>query len=308
MVYGEPAIVTAINRRVKVTAEELPGTAIRIASDLGISGTFEGEVFKTSSGREGTRTALEPVKISAQSVLNCLKLKRGLSLRIESTIPVAVGLGSSSAISVATVAAVGQLFDADFSSEEVFSISFDAERFVHGNPSGIDQRVSTSGGILLYRRSEETMEIRCQVDLPLVIGNTGKNRRTGALVENVRERRERHPMVIDQLIRAAGILVNEGAAALNVGDLKSFGELMYINHGLLVSAGVSTEALDLIVYAAKASGALGAKLTGAGGGGCVVILCAPGAQTEMADGIRKAGGEPMIVEKTDTGVQAWLEE
>ncbi len=308
VVYGEPAIVAAIDRRAKVTAEELPGTAIHVASDLGIFGTFEGEVFNTSSGQEGVRNTLEPAKIAAQSVLNHSNLKRGVSLRIESEIPVAVGLGSSSAISVATVAAVGQLFDVSLSSEEIFSLSLDAERFVHGNPSGIDQRVSTFGGILLYRKGERTTEIRCPVDLPLVIINTGKNRNTGILVESVRSLRERHPAVMGQLTRAAGGLVDEGVAALSTGDLKAFGELMYINHGLLVSAGVSIEALDRLVYAAKASGALGAKLTGAGGGGCVVVLCEPGAQTEVAEGMKEAGGEPMIVEKTGTGVQTWLEE
>ena len=308
VVYGEPAIVAAIDRRAKVTAEVLPGTAIHVASDLGIFGTFEGEVFNTSSGREGVRNTLEPAKISAQSVLDHGKLKRGVSLRIESEIPVAVGLGSSSAISVAIVAAVGQLFDMDLSSEEIFSLSLDAERFVHGNPSGIDQRVSTFGGILLYRKGERTTKIRCPVDLPLVIGNTGKNRSTGALVESVRGLRERHSAVMSQLTHAVGGLVDEGVAALSAGDLKAFGELMYINHGLLVSAGVSTESLDRLVYAAKASGALGAKLTGAGGGGCVVVLCEPGTQTEVAEGLKEVGGEAMIIEKAGTGVQAWLEQ
>lgn len=308
VVYGEPAIVAAIDRRARVMAEELPGTAFHVASDLGISGIFEGEVFKTSSSQEGVRDTLEPAKIAAQSVLNHLGLKRGLNLRIESEIPVAVGLGSSSAVSVATVAAVGQLFGVGLSPEEIFALSLNAERFVHGNPSGIDQRVSTFGGILLYRKGERTTEIRCPIDLPLVIANTGKSRSTGALVESVRKLWERHPTVMGQLARAVRGLVDEGVAVLNAGDLKAFGELMYINHGLLVSTGVSTEALDRLVYGAKASGALGAKLTGAGGGGCMVALCEPDAQTKVAEGLKEMGGAAMIIEKTGSGVQAWLEE
>ncbi len=308
VVYGKPAIAAAIDRRAKVTAKEFPGTAIHIKSDLGMSGIFEGDTFKTSGYLENVRKTLEPARISAQSVLNHMKLSRGIALRIESEIPVAVGLGSSSAISVATVAAVGQLFEADLSSEEIFALSLDAERFVHGNPSGIDQRLSTFGGILLYQKGKQTSEIRCPIDLPLVIGNTGGNRSTGVLIENVRCLREQHPTVIDQLTQAVGGLVDEGVAALSAGNLKAFGELMYVNHGLLVSIGVSTEALDRLVYAARSAGALGAKLTGAGGGGCVVTLCEFGTQSRVAEMLREAGCEAMVVEKIGTGVEAWLED
>ena len=307
VVYGEPAIVTAIDRRAKVTAQESSGTSVDITSDLG-SGIFEGEGFKTSNGREDIRRVLEPIRISTQSVLNHLKLKRGVSLSVESDIPVAVGLGSSSAVSVATVAAVSLLFDASLSTRDIFSLALDAEKFVHENPSGIDQRVSTFGGIILYRRGDASTKLQCPVQLPLVIGNTGKSRTTGRLVESVRQRRERLPSIMGQLTKIAGSLVDEGAAALKKGDLQRFGELMDVNHGLLVSAGVSTEALDRLVHAAKAAGALGAKLTGAGGGGCIVAICEPGAQSNVADGIKRAGGEPIIVEKADTGVQAWVEE
>jgi len=307
VVYGEPAIVAAIDRRAKVTAQQRPDSAIHITSSLG-SGIFEGEVFKTLGRIENMRRTLEPIRISTESVLRRLNIRRGVSLTVESEIPVAVGLGSSAAISVATVASVGRLFGADLSFDEVFSLSLDAEKFVHGNPSGIDQQVSTFGGILLYRRGGETTWLRCPVEMPLVIGNTCKRRITGELVDRVKQRRDRLRIVMDHLTDTAGCLVREGVTALNTGDLQRFGELMDINHGLLVSAGVSTEALDRLVYAAKAAGALGAKLTGAGGGGCVVALCEPGLQPKVAESIGRAGGEPIIVQKADRGVQTWLEE
>lgn len=306
VVYGEPAIVTAIDRKAKVTAQESPGTSIHITSDLGC-GTFEGADFKTSDSCRKVRRILEPIRISTQSVLDYLKLKRGLDVNVESVIPVGVGLGSSSAISVATVAAVGRLFDGRLSTSDIFSLALDAEKFVHGNPSGIDQQVSAFGGILLYRKGGTSTRLQCPVELPLVIGNTGESRTTGRLVESVRQRHERLPNIMNQLIKVAGGLVEEGAAALKKGDLQRFAELMDINHGLLVSAGVSTEALDRLAHAAKAAGALGAKLTGAGGGGCIVAMSEPGEQSKVAEGIKRAGGEPIIVEKADTGVQSWLE-
>jgi len=307
-VYGEPAIAVAIDRRVQVTVEEHPKESIRIASSLGAAGVFRGEAFRHISGGPYVRRTLEPVRISAQSVLDRLGVKRGLDLMVESTIPVAVGLGSSSATAVATVAAVGKLFGAKLLEKDIVELSLGAEEFVHGNPSGIDQSVSTYGGVLVYRRGEGVTKLDSTPALSLVIGNTGQSRNTGKLVDSVRQRRARLPSIMDQLIRTAGDLAHKGVSALNSCDLVEFGELMDIDHGLLIAAGVSIEALDRLVYAAKHAGALGAKLTGAGGGGCIVALCMPETRAMVAKAIRTAGGEPILAEKVDMGVEAWIEE
>jgi mevalonate kinase len=307
VVYGEPAIVTAIDRFVKVTAREINGDALKIISNLGIGGVFDSEGFRPLSGDSDGMRRLEPVKISAKAVLDYLGISRGLEINVDSTIPAAVGLGSSGATAVATVASVGALFGARLSGGEIIELSTEAERFVHGSPSGIDQSVSTYGGVLMYKRGEGIRRISTPA-IYLVIGNTGSQRDSGKLIEGVRRLKDTFPELVGKIIRTAGALADFGIHALERGDVETFGKLMDMNHGLLVAIGVSTEALDRLVYAARRGGALGSKLTGAGGGGCIVALCTQEALGKVALAIQEAGGEVIIANKVEEGVRVWLED
>ncbi|MDQ1279098.1 MAG: Mevalonate kinase [Thermoproteota archaeon] len=304
VVYGEPAIVIAIDRDVKVTAERRDDSNLHISSNLGFSGTFIGERFETEEG-DGSEKTLEPIKITAETLFQTLKKKCGLNITIKSNIPIAVGLGSSGALAVATVAAIGRLLGANLTREEIVKLSFESEKYVHLNPSGIDQTISTYGGVIVYSKSEGISHMKIESSIPIVIGNTRIQRNTGRLVDSVRIRKETFPQLMTQLTQTAGQLTREAISVLKKGDLKQLGELMDINQGLLVSAGVSSEELDRLINVAKKGGALGAKLTGAGGGGCIIALSKIGKRKEIAEAIRTAGGIPLIAEKTDEGVTTW---
>lgn len=305
VVYGEPAVVMAINRDVKVTVEERSDSKLHISSNLGFSGTFIGEKFESEKGELDAAKTLEPIRITAETVFKALKKKCGLNITLNSSLPIAVGLGSSGALAVATVAAVGRLLGADLTREEIVSLSFEAEKYVHINPSGIDQTISTYGGVIVYEKNKGITHLKIEAPIPIVIGNTGIQRNTGKLVDSVRVRREMFPEVMTLLIQTAGQLTRQAISVLKKGDLRQLGELMDINHGLLVAAGVSNEALDRLISVAKKSGALGAKLTGAGGGGCMIALSTMEKREEIAEAIRLAGGIPLIAEKTDEGVTTW---
>lgn len=307
VVYGEPALVMAINRNVHVTVKERSDRLMRVTSTLGFVGTFEGTKFKPEKGGAEARRILTPIKVSAQAALSHLKEDSGLNIEVDSNIPVAVGLGSSGALAVATVAAVGKLFGVDFTEREVIRLSLEAEKFVHVNPSGIDQSISAKGGVILYKRGEGASSLDIEPMIPIVIGNTGIRRNTGKLVDGVRERRNRFPSLMTPLIHVAGELTVQATEALRRGDLKKMGELMDVNHGLLTSIGVSNEVLDRLVHASKRGGALGAKITGAGGGGCIIALSTMDKRESIAKAIHEAGGMPIIAEKTDKGVYAWLD-
>ncbi len=305
VVYDEPAIVMAIDRRVYVTVEERSDGAIYISSDLGVSGTFVGEDYRPVTGGTEARRTLDPIRIAAQTVLDTLGKRSGLSITVKSEIPASVGLGSSAALAVATVAATGRLLGSDFTKKEIAELPLEAEKYVHVRPSGIDQTIATYGGALLYRRSEGITPLHVTIEIPIVVGNTGLPRTTGTLVAAVRVKRDKFPEVMDPLIQVAGQLSRMAVRALRQGDLNGLGELMDINHGLLSAIGVSNEALDRLVYAAKRGGALGAKLTGAGGGGCMIALSSLTGRENVALAIKEAGGEPLIAKKTDGGVQVW---
>jgi len=154
----------------------------------------------------------------------------------------------------------------------IIALAYEGERVVHGTPSGVDNNISTYGGILRYERAVGFERFKVDAPLPLAIGNTRRRRSTRRMVERVRALRDRNPGVVDGVIDAMGRLSQEGLAALLDGDLPRLGDLMNVNHGLLSALGVSTSALDQMAHASRRAGALGAKLTGAGGGGCIIAL------------------------------------
>jgi len=306
VVYGEPAIVMAVSSRAYITVEERSDGAINVVSDLGLSCSFIDGAPGPGSDARAVKV-LEPFRIAAESVLRHVGERRGLNISVRSEIPMASGLGSSAAVAVATVAAVGKLLGAKLSLEDIARLPFDAESYVHVKPSGADQTISTYGGVLLYRRGSPPEQLKIETLIPLVIGNTGIPRITGQLVSAVRERRDRFPNAMDAIITVGGQVTSLALEALRGGDMVRFGELLDINHGLLQAIGVSNKPLDDLVYASKRAGALGAKLSGAGGGGCMFALSRPGEEERIASAIRQAGGVPLIAGKAERGVEVWEE-
>ncbi len=307
VVYGEPALVMAINRNVHVRVQEKQDDSIRVTSTLGYSGVFKGEKFIHEKGGDETRKILMPIKVSAQAALNYLEENLGLNIEVNSNIPVAAGLGSSGALAVATIAAIGKLFGVDFTEKEIIKLSLEGEKIVHMNPSGIDQTISTKGGIICYKKDEGASRLDIEVPIPIVICNTFIKRNTGQIVESVRIKRDRFPQLINPLIHVAGDLTVQVIKALKQGDLKMIGELMDLNHSLLTAIGVSNDVLDRFIHVSKQSGALGAKITGAGGGGCILALSTLDKREDIAKAIHEAGGFPIIAEKVDRGVYTWIE-
>ncbi len=306
VVYGEPAVVMAINRMVYVSVEEASDSAITISSTLGVAGSFKPAGFVPLVGDLKTEKILNPIYIAAKSVLSFLGKRCGLNIKVDSKIPSSVGLGSSGAIAVATVAAVGALLKADFSREEIAGLPYEAEKYVHVKPSGIDQMICTYGGVIKFSKDKEISRLLTKVDIPLVIGNTGMQRTTGNLVSAVKAKHDAYPILMEQIIKSGGCVSNEAAEVLQNGDLDRLGDLMNINHGLLSAIGVSTESLDRLVNAARNAHALGAKLTGAGGGGCMIALSPPGNEDVIASAIDKAGGMPLKAKQTNDGVKTWV--
>jgi len=304
VVYGEPAVVLAIDKRAFASAELREDESVYVNSaDLGASGFFTGKRFRVECGGREARTKLGPVKSAVEQVLALSKEKVGVSVKVHSTIPVAVGLGSSAAVATSTVVAVSRLLDLDLSKEEVFRLTYEAERCVHGTPSGIDPAISTYGGALLFQRGKGFKSLDVEADMPLVIGNTGMERSTGELVASVRRRREQYPSIMDWIIRAGGKTALKAVEALKKGDLPAVGELMNINHALLCAVGVSHESLEKLVHAARDAGAYGAKLTGGGGGGCMIALAPTSKLNRVVEAVELAGGTAFVAKKTTEGVR-----
>lgn len=237
----------------------------------------------------------EPVIAELEAAIALIKDALGVadspySVRIESRLPIAMGLGASAAFAVAIARAFNAKHELGLGDDRINEIAYDCERLAHGTPSGIDNTVATFGRPLLFR-NDGALECRTieTVDAPpVVIACSHRPGRTKELVAGVRERRAQNTAQYDAIFAQIDALSLAGAEALAGGDYAELGRLMNINQGLLNAIGVSTPELEGMVAIARAAGASGAKLTGAGGGGSVVALC-PGAVDDVTAALEAAG-------------------
>jgi mevalonate kinase len=204
-----------------------------------------------------------------------------LRIALSSTLPVSMGLGSSAALAVAVSRLLLGASGKRATPSRVLALALRMEEAFHGTPSGVDHTVSAHAAPLLYRRANparpgrpgRVRQVRIGARATLVLALVGPRRGTQETVAALRRRAARWPVRYGRLFKEMGRLALEGTAALEKGDLDSLGDAMNVNHGLLAAAGVSSPALDAAVDALRRAGALGAKLTGAGGdGGAVVAL------------------------------------
>ncbi len=300
VVYGEPALVMSIGRRVYVSAELRGDSNVRIAaSDLqlpGVTVTFAGNelVVETDYGR--TLSAVAYLRSAVDIVSNYLNVFRGVNLFVRSEMPVGAGLGTSAAVAVATILAYANVLGYDLRKEELAKIGWEVEKSVQGTASPMDTSITTFGGVIKVRllgsNNYEIKKIQVNPSLPIVVGYVEREARTKDLIIKVRKLRERHPELVDNIIRTIGMLVEDAEKALVGNDLTLLGELMNVNQGLLDALGVSNKRLSDLIYAARAAGALGSKITGAGGGGCIIAL-APNNQEAVEVAMKLSGGLTM---------------
>jgi mevalonate kinase len=285
VVYGEPAVPCAIERRARVSAERRDDDRVRVsADDLTLNGftvAWGGEAGDAPELDVPTNLvdaamgyldgAVEQAREAAREA-GADDPDAGLDLSVESSIPLGAGLGSSAAVVVAAIDAAARELGATIDREDLADRAFQVEHDVQdGQASRADTYCSTMGGAVRVQ-GDDCRRLDGVDQLPFVVGYDGGAGDTGELVAGVRALRDEHPFAADT-VGAIGDLVREGERLLR-GDqpLDELGGLMDFNHGLLSALGVSARSLDAMVWAARESGAYGAKLTGAGGGGCVVVL------------------------------------
>lgn len=308
VVYKGPAIVLAIDRRARVTAEKRDDKRIYIDADnLGFSGYFEDDVYYPLHGKAWRGRNLAALNVAAKTTMKHMDVESGINLKVRSMIPIAVGLGSSAAVCVATVAAVQHLFDGDYDAKQISDLAYEGETIIHGKPSGVDNSISSFGGIMSYEKGKGFQKYNLDEEMPFIIGNSRKKRSTRMMVENVAARKEKYPEIMDGVIDTMGALARKGLTALLDKDSIQIGELMNINQGLLSSIGVSTLKLDTMVHTAVNYGAYGAKLTGAGGGGCMIAIGNEERMPGIEKALRRRKSDTYRVTLTDRGVETrWI--
>lgn len=270
VVHGVPAIAVGIDRGARASAvpiENGPST-LRVREwnvfvreddmETPLARAFR-DLLKAT--REGSRQAGAPE----------LRCEGPLAVEASADLPPGGGLGCSAALGVA----VARALDPDASGEVIAERANAWERVFHGNPSGVDAAVSALGGCVLFERGltgSTIQRVRVPGVFHLCIGNTGQASSTRSMVEAVARLKERRPEITQKTFDAIHTLVKNARLAIEAGDRNAVGQLLDLNQMLLSGLFVSTPEIEQLCSAARKAGALGAKLTGAGGGGCVVAL------------------------------------
>ena len=205
------------------------------------------------------------------------------SIRVKSSLPIGLGLGSSAALAVALVRA----FNPELEDEEVRRRAHALERIAHGNPSGIDDAVATHGRAIRFVRGEEIEVLPPRYVLPLWIATTPRVATTRDAVEMVAGHAQASPTRFVAQLAQSRALTDAAYHQLGRGDHCALGRVMDENHGLLSELGVSIPALDRLVTAARRAGAYGAKLTGGGMGGAIIALAPEGC--DLGPALKSAG-------------------
>jgi mevalonate kinase len=194
-----------------------------------------------------------------------------IEITIHSDVPRNSGLGSSSSVFCSLAGELNNFFHTALSKNQVAELANLGDKIVHGNPSGLDASTCTFGGYISFRRSEGVKLLKIKTEVPMLVVNAGfKN--TGEIIRRVAERYKRDRKGTDEIFDRMEETAINGIKALESSNLAKLGENMDIAQECFVQLGLSTPQIDEIISTASKNGALGAKITGAGGGGCVIIL------------------------------------
>ncbi len=256
VVYGKPALAAGIAKGVTASADPSPAFLLECQPwDVRLEPTSDEQLGRAFAAVLEGYDSPTPVHVHADIEL-----------------PGGAGLGCSAALGVAVVDALDDAYGVQRTPEERAEFSLAWERVFHGNPSGVDNTMAACGGIAVFTKGQPLERVRPRSPLPLVIAHSGESSSTKEVVDHVRRQYDKEPERIGEVFDAIEALVRNAKLAVEAGDLKGLGQLMDMNQAMLSALMISTEKLETLCRNARAAGALGAKLTGAGGGGCIIAL------------------------------------
>ncbi len=301
VVYQRPCIVTAVDQRIRVYVERTGTGFLRIeAPNVGVN---EYEAGIGSVADSGTPKGARFIVAAVRNFDRRYGVRSGVTIRTKSEFSSEFGFGSSSAVTVAVLKALSELFEVRISNDELFGLSYRTVLDVQAVGSGFDLAAAIWGGTLCFRSAGPKIDPLDIEGLPLIVGYTGVKADTASLVRAVADLRTRYKNLTDRIFDIMADLVEQAREALVARDVDSLGALMNINQGLLDSLGVNSLELSRLIYAAREAGATGAKLSGAGGGDCMIALSPEPRRQFVEEAIESAGGKLLGIRAGAPGVQ-----
>lgn len=275
VLYGEPCLVTAVDIRLEVTLETTDTDLIAIINPYSKNNSF-------------VSTALE---IFAQKYLS--HKIQGIKISTKSPFSGKYGFGSSSAVTVAVCKALSVYYEKPLTPRELFDLSYKVMIAAQGVGSGFDVASACFGGTLYFKQGGEILEL-LETDLQKtqwIIGYSGVKSNTVDLIKQVASLRSTHMSKFEFIMSSIGDIVRNAKKSILAKNWEKVGYYMDSNQELLRELGISTKQLEIPIKAAKKAGALGAKLSGAGGGDCMIALTTPDNNEKVIKAITEAGAE-----------------
>ncbi|MCI0394364.1 MAG: mevalonate kinase [Chloroflexi bacterium] len=290
MVYGRPAIaapVTQVRATAVVEDSATPGVRLR-APDLGRDYWLEAAAEDDPFARAGRAVAEAAGRRLPDLVIT-----------VQSTIPIASGLGSGAAMAAAVIRALARHLGASHlaEDEQVSALTYEVEKLLHGTPSGIDNTVvAFERPVYFVRRQPQNLIETFQVATPLhlLVADTGQASATGLVVGDVRRQWQAEPARFEALFDGCGRVAEAARPAIEQGEVERLGRLMAENQAYLQEMTVSSPELERLIAAALAAGALGAKLSGAGRGGNMITLIRPEQEAAVREALLAAGARSVL--------------
>ncbi|MGX7417887.1 mevalonate kinase [Carnobacterium gallinarum] len=275
VVYGEPAIAIPFPA---VTIDALIESTTQPEIELNCY-FYQGLLSEAPSSLGNLKVAIEKTLVTLKQPMSHLKLT------IHSTVPAERGMGSSAAVAVSTIRGLYDYFKVPLSTEKLLNLTNLAESVAHGNPSGLDAAMTSGTVPLYYVKNQPFQPFDLQLKAYLIVADTGITGQTRAAVADVAALYQANPLAVQPKITALGDLVKKSKEAIERNLPVELGAYMNQAQQLLSELTVSSPELDRLIAAANTAGALGAKLTGGGRGGCLLALTT---DIEMAKSIESA--------------------
>lgn len=290
VVYGRPAVAVPVQQ---VQARAVVEPDLRAPS---------GQVRLQANAINLNQTLAElppgqPLAAAVHAVLAALAIGKppACTIRVTSTIPVAAGLGSGAAVTVAVMRAFSAFLGRPLADEQVCALAFEIEKLYHGTPSGIDNTVITYAQPVYFIQGQPIKTLRVVEGFSMVIGDSGVKSPTAVSVGDVRRAWQAQHDWFEALFSRIGELAQEACHLLEHGPSRPLGALMDENHALLQEIGVSSPELDKLVQAARQAGAWGAKLSGGGRGGNMIALADAETAGQVVQALQAAGAVRTLV-------------
>jgi mevalonate kinase len=289
VVYGRSAIAIPVSQsRAEVTITILRETNSEIFIDAPAI-----HIYKSLEDLPARHPLHKAINLTIETVKPA-KIP-AMKIHINSSLPIGGGMGSGAAVSCALIRALSKVLAGQSLDEEtVNNLVFEVEKIHHANPSGVDNTVITYETPVLFRKGNLFQFLEIGQPLDFLIADTGINSSTSVMVEGVRKQYDKNTKRFETIFDHIENLVQKSVIAIKSGNPEILAENMNRNHELLQEIGVSSFSLDRLVKSAREAGGLGAKLTGAGGGGSILALVTLKNKEAVENALRKAGAVKVI--------------